>query len=310
MDKEKLNQELALIQEDAEVVNELAFSSLASLIVKFALFFISMAKDFWISRVDDKLSKFLVDTMNEENVKKALVKLYLGKVISRNALKRGAKNPTDFRFTKDQFRVRIYPMDDTNAFVTGPGGRTVFLTQGLIDRYTKDEIKAILLHEMGHSFGGKSVHYLYAKLGTGVANEAFVKIIAKVIAKTFLKNIKDSPYLILLGGLKMAVEAAFDIKIDLFGTITQRTFGRAAETQADDFAVASGYGKQLVSAFKKMHKERVKCETKFCMLTRRISRMVDEHPPLADRIERAMNNPNIAKKKSPKEIVKILQKSK
>ena len=86
--------------------------------------------------------------------------------------------------------VGIFPAQQSNAFATGwnRNKALVAVSAGLLDRFSKDEVKAVLAHEIGHVANGDMITLALVQ---GVVN-TFVMFAARVIGffvdRVVLKN--------------------------------------------------------------------------------------------------------------------------
>ncbi len=173
--------------------------------------------------------------------------------------------------------VHNYATKDPNAFALG-FGRHIFITSGLLKILDNDEIEAILLHEIYHNEKKHTpknlaykypLYYLIAFIGTTViaANTFILAFIAMYIAT----NIGDIVFRI--------------------------TAARKMEYNADSYAAKQGYGRQLISAFKKIEqwaktKIKVKKCDRVCQVVGKIDKAIDEHPEAQKRIENILRHTN------------------
>ncbi|SMF08741.1 Heat shock protein. Metallo peptidase. MEROPS family M48B [Alteromonadaceae bacterium Bs31] len=78
--------------------------------------------------------------------------------------------------------VGIFPAQQSNAFATGwnRNNALVAISQGMLDRFHKDEIRAVLAHEIGHVANGDMITLTLIQ---GVVN-TFVMFFARIIGHT------------------------------------------------------------------------------------------------------------------------------
>jgi len=86
--------------------------------------------------------------------------------------------------------VGIFPAHEANAFATGwnKNDALVAVSQGLLERFSADEIRAVLAHEIGHVANGDMVTLTLIQ---GVINTFvmfFARIIGHFIDRVLLKN--------------------------------------------------------------------------------------------------------------------------
>ena len=78
--------------------------------------------------------------------------------------------------------VGIFPSQVSNAFATGwnRNNALVAVSQGLLDRFSKDEARAVMAHEIGHVANGDMITLALVQ---GVVN-TFVMFFARIIGHT------------------------------------------------------------------------------------------------------------------------------
>lgn len=163
--------------------------------------------------------------------------------------------------------VHTYPEKTPNAFALGMG-RHVFITTGLLELLNQREVEAVMLHEIHHNKNKdtyKSLAYRHS----------FFYLI------TFLALSINSLTLSLF---------AFVLMFKITEILRNRMLGRHLEIKADRFSAEHGYGKDLITALEKIDKYIKKLYAskpcgKMCELERKISEMIDEHPPMKKRVE-------------------------
>ena len=179
--------------------------------------------------------------------------------------------------TKD-WQVNLVKDPAPNAFAAG--GKHIFLTTALLKHLNDREITAVMLHEAYHN---KKKH-IWKQLAY---DYPFYYLL--VYALTFFPAFVTGYALFLLGYL------AFKIGLAIARIPYKIIIGRKHEYQSDDYAVKYGYGKELISAFKKFeqliqkHMSKQKCG-KLCKIVEKLDKVLDEHPSFKNRIERVLKN--------------------
>jgi len=159
-----------------------------------------------------------------------------------------------------------------NAFSFGIGRKDVFITKGLMKMLTKREIMAVLLHESAHSLQLHVVQQLATKY-------AVLTILYNLVNKYVLKAVSKWPSF--LSNIFVIVVFVLAPQV-----ITARTAGRWHEYISDSYAAKVGYGKELVSALKKLTKYiKKQCNTKGCKALMKVSSVLDAHPSLENRMK-------------------------
>lgn len=180
---------------------------------------------------------------------------------------------------KGKWKVWVvdFPGDSemVNAFSLGIGSKHVFITKPLMKMLTDREVMAVLLHEAAHSVG---LHMIQQTAGHYVFLSICVNLFMKYayglysVVPSFLSYIM--------------VVLAFGLAPQI---LTARTLGRWHERVGDSYAVKHGYGKELISALRKMTKHMMKdCKSKFCKKMMDILHAIDAHPPLKQRVKEIM----------------------
>lgn len=86
--------------------------------------------------------------------------------------------------------VGIFPAQQSNAFATGwnKNASLVAVSEGLLHRFSRDEVRAVLAHEIGHVANGDMVTLALVQ---GVVNTFvmfFARIIGHIVDRVVLKN--------------------------------------------------------------------------------------------------------------------------
>lgn len=168
---------------------------------------------------------------------------------------------------------------DPNAFT--PGRNFMIITRGLYKMLNDDEVMAVLLHEAGHN-AGRHIEKQLAAIGTFalIAGQASGLIVA-------------------FTAVVMGPIGVYFALIVFFLLLTQPmqwynvTIGRRHEYYSDSYAAKYGYGEHLISALTKLDKwvnnemKRRPCGPD-CKKQIEISKAMDEHPSLKERVENIM----------------------
>lgn len=148
--------------------------------------------------------------------------------------------------------VGIFPSYQSNAFATGwnKNDALVAVSSGLLERMNKDELRAVLAHEIGHVANGDMVTL---SLIQGVVN-AFVMFFARIIGnfvdRTIFKNENDGP-----GIAYFVTSMVMDLVLGILASAIVMWFSRAREYRADE-AGARLAGKQaMISALLRLRDE-------------------------------------------------------
>lgn len=160
-------------------------------------------------------------------------------------------------FTKSGYQLKeIYVMDaskrstNVNAYCGGLGKfKEIVLYDTLVDNYTEGQIVAVFAHELGHF-----KHRDTAKLLLGSLLN-FLIILGAVTVMVLLPQISSSFGFADNALLFAVLVVLFSDILGLASTLLMAGvswFSRKMERKADAFAATNGYGKELISALKKM----------------------------------------------------------
>ncbi len=149
--------------------------------------------------------------------------------------------------------VGIFPSYQSNAFATGwnKNAALVSVSTGLLERMNKDELRAVLAHEIGHVANGDMVTL---SLIQGVVN-AFVMFFARVVGDFIDRNVfgredGEAPGLAFMG-----ITIVLDIVFGILASSIVMWFSRYREYRADE-AGARLAGKQaMISALLRLQSE-------------------------------------------------------
>jgi heat shock protein HtpX len=192
--------------------------------------------------------------------------------------------------------VGIFPAQQSNAFATGwnRNNALVGVSQGLLDRFSEDEARAVLAHEIGHVANGDMITLALIQ---GVVN-TFVMFAARVIGffvdRVILKNNRG------LGlGYWITTIVAEIILASAASTIVM-WFSRQREFRADAAGAQLAGRAAMVGALEKLcaetqsHVENQMPDTMTAFgissgWKRKPSRLFMTHPPLEERIQALKN---------------------
>jgi len=149
--------------------------------------------------------------------------------------------------------IKIYIMDAmyVNAFAIGR--KTIAVTRGALATFTRDELKGVLAHELGHMTYGHTKALLLAVIGNFLfsaivwAFRILLRIIMAISVLVAHFNIIGIIFAFMSFVLKIMVEVLLFVFVHL-GQIILSLNSRDNEIQADTFTYEMGYGRELVSA--------------------------------------------------------------
>ncbi|MEW6323387.1 MAG: protease HtpX [Acidobacteriota bacterium] len=182
--------------------------------------------------------------------------------------------------------VGYYESPEVNAFATGPSRRRslVAVSSGLIRRMRREEVEAVLAHEVAHIQNGDMVTMTLIQ---GVVN-AFVIFFARVIAN-IVRNAVDERYAY---AVSIAVTLVLEIALGILGMMVVCWFSRAREFRADAGAAALAGRHNMIAALQRlMTTKELVDNTQPALATMKIAggtsglmMLFATHPPLEARI--------------------------
>ena len=186
--------------------------------------------------------------------------------------------------------VGIFPAYEANAFATGwnKNDALVAVSQGLLERFSPDEVRAVLAHEIGHVANGDMVTLALIQ---GVVNTFvmfFARIFGNFVDKAILKN-EDGH------GIGYFVATIFaELVLGILASIIVMWFSRKREFKADEAGARLAGSGAMIAAL-----QRLKAESEVPVqmpssltafginggLKHGLAGLFMTHPPLDDRIE-------------------------
>ena len=147
--------------------------------------------------------------------------------------------------------VGIFPAQQSNAFATGwnKNNALVAVSMGLLQRFNKDEVRAVLAHEIGHVANGDMITL---SLVQGVMNTFvmfFARIIGAVIDKAVFKNDRGHGI-----GYFMVV-MVLQVVLGILASIIVMWFSRWREFRADAAGANLAGRTSMIGALQKLQQE-------------------------------------------------------
>ncbi len=186
--------------------------------------------------------------------------------------------------------VAIYDSPDLNAFATGmkKHAALVAVSTGLLQNMSKDEVEAVLAHEISHVAGGDMVTLALIQ---GVLN-TFVILLSRLAANiihNFLSGDEEGGGLGFFG--YMAVTIFLELVLGFFASIIVMWFSRKREYTADRGAAYLAGKEKMISALQRLqvHHEPSHLPDQVAAFGIRpkaggLTMLLRSHPPLEDRI--------------------------
>lgn len=187
--------------------------------------------------------------------------------------------------------VAIYESSDLNAFATGmnKNNALVAVSTGLLRNMSKDEVEAVLAHEVTHIACGDMVTLALIQ---GVVN-TFVILLSRLAANVinnFVRGDEEGEGLGMFG--YMAVTIVLELVLGLFASLIVMWFSRKREYTADRGAVYLTSKEKMVSALRRLqvHHEPSHLPDQVAAFGIRpkagaMAELFRSHPPLEDRIK-------------------------
>ena len=186
--------------------------------------------------------------------------------------------------------VGVFPAQQANAFATGwnKNNALVAVSSGLLQRYSKEEVRAILGHEIGHVANGDMVTLALIQ---GVVNTFvmfFARIIGHAVDRVILKNEEGHGL-----GFYIATFVA-EIILAFLAQIIVMWFSRRREYRADEAGAKLASPAGMVSALEHLKAEsEVPNQMPDSLMAFGINQgmrsglqaMFSSHPPLDERIQ-------------------------
>ncbi|MAL98607.1 protease HtpX [Hydrocarboniclastica marina] len=147
--------------------------------------------------------------------------------------------------------VGIFPAKQANAFATGwnKNAALVAVSQGLLNRFTKEEARAVLAHEVGHVANGDMVTLTLIQ---GVVNTFvifFARIIGSFVDRAIFKNESGHGM-----GFFIATIAA-ELVLGILASIIVMWFSRWREFRADAASAGLVGNSAMVAALNRLRAE-------------------------------------------------------
>jgi heat shock protein HtpX len=185
--------------------------------------------------------------------------------------------------------VGIFPAYESNAFATGwnKNDALVAVSQGLLERFSPDEVRAVLAHEIGHVANGDMITLALIQ---GVVNTFvmfFARIFGNFVDKVILKNEEGQ-------GIGYFVATIFaELVLGILASIIVMWFSRKREFRADEAgANLAGTGAMIAALQRLRAEQEVPVTMPSSMmafginggLKHGLAGLLMTHPPLEDRI--------------------------
>ncbi|WP_263141074.1 protease HtpX [Pseudomonas sp. RIT-PI-AD] len=186
--------------------------------------------------------------------------------------------------------VGIFPAYESNAFATGwnKNDALVAVSQGLLERFSPDEVKAVLAHEIGHVANGDMVTLA---LMQGVVNTFvmfFARIFGNFVDRAIFKNEEGH------GIAYYVATIVAELVLGILASIIVMWFSRKREFRADEAGARLAGNAAMIGALQRLRAEQgvpVQMPDSLAAfgingaLKHGLAGLFMSHPPLEERIE-------------------------
>ena len=139
-------------------------------------------------------------------------------------------------------QIDLYILDTMKVSSFALGNHTIAVSKGAMYTFSEEEMRAVFAHEIAHILNRDTAAALYAFVGNGVFMALILPLKLGIsVAQNIDSTRRAADILDLVLG---AVISAFLFLMQ----IAQASSSRNAENRADEYAVALGYGEDLVEA--------------------------------------------------------------
>ncbi len=185
--------------------------------------------------------------------------------------------------------VGIFPSDAANAFATGwkRDDALVAVSSGLLQRFDRAEIRAVLAHEIGHVANGDMVTLALIQ---GVVN-TFVMFVARIVGHTVDRVVFKNEHGYGLG--YFAVTIVTELLLGFLASMIVFWFSRWREYRADAAGAGLTSNRDMAAALRRLQREQGLPQDLPGELTafgiseqfkQGVAGLLRSHPPLEDRI--------------------------
>ncbi len=184
--------------------------------------------------------------------------------------------------------IGVFAAQESNAFATGwnRNAALVAVSLGLLQRFERDEVKAVLAHEIGHVANGDMITL---SLIQGVVNTFvmfFARIIGDVVDRVLLKNESGRGF-----GFMIATFVA-EIVLGILASMIVAAFSRYREYRADEAGATLADRGAMIRALQRLQAETsagaespLPASMRAFGISGGVRNLFASHPPLEARIQ-------------------------
>ncbi len=189
--------------------------------------------------------------------------------------------------------IGVFPSQESNAFATGwnRNDALVAVSLGLLQRFERDEVKAVLAHEIGHVANGDMITL---SLIQGVVNTFvmfFARIIGDFVDRVLLKNESGRGF-----GFMITTFIA-ELVLGFLASMIVAAFSRYREYRADVAGATLADRGAMIRALQRLQAEvnagvesPLPSSMRAFGISGGVRNLFASHPPLEDRIQALRNN--------------------
>ena len=205
---------------------------------------------------------------------------WLVETVSRQAMMAGIEMP----------EVAIYPAPEMNAFATGANRNKalVAVSEGIFRQMSRDELEAVLGHEISHVANGDMVTMALLQ---GVLNTFvifFARIVAQVASSAGSRDAQRGGNFMIYFAVNMIAQVVFGV----LASVVSSWFSRKREFRADIGGANLAGRDKMVAALRRLQSgepadlpEQLDAMGISASATSGLASLLRSHPPLANRIE-------------------------
>lgn len=193
--------------------------------------------------------------------------------------------------------IGIFPAQESNAFATGwnRNAALVAVSLGLLQRFERDEVRAVLAHEIGHVANGDMITL---SLIQGIVNTFvmfFARIVGFIVDRALQGNNERS------NGVGIGFYIATFVAEMVFGVLASMivaAFSRYREFRADEAGANLADRNAMIRALQRLQVESghapssMPASMQAFGISGSIGRFFASHPPLEERIQALRNGVN------------------
>lgn len=193
--------------------------------------------------------------------------------------------------------VGIFPAPESNAFATGwnRNDALVAVSLGLLQRFERDEVRAVLAHEIGHVANGDMITL---SLIQGIVN-TFVMFFARIVGFAIDKALQGNRESNGVGMGYYIGSFVAEIVFGILASIIVAAFSRYREYRADEAGANLADRNAMIRALQRLQIESgqgaqssMPASMQAFGIAGNMGRMFASHPPLEERIQALRNGHN------------------